>query len=113
MQYFDLIITNHAQEQIRERGLKLDDVYEAFKHPTRQFKNKYGGQQFEHEFGDFKITVIAILNNKNEWVAKSAWRNPTLPGTSDAKQKESWKKYNRSNMWRKVWISIKQQLGLS
>lgn len=111
MRYFDLIFTLHAQKQLTARGIKIEDTWKTFKHATASSKNKYGGIRFEKEFDNFKITVVAFQNPKNEWVVKSVWRNPPLPGTSDAKQKESWEKYNKAGFWGKIWLQFKQQLG--
>ncbi len=112
MQYFDLIFTLHAQKQLKERGIKISDAWETFKHPTRNKKGKYGGLVFEREFEEYKISVAAVQNQKNEWVVKSAWRNPELPGTEDAKRKAVWKKYNKSGFLGQLWIQLKQQIGL-
>jgi hypothetical protein len=113
MHYFDLIFTLHAQEQLKARGIKIADAWETFKHPNRSGKNKYGGFRFEKEFESYTVTVIAIQNNKNEWIVKSVWRNPELPGTEDSKRKAVWKKYNKSGLLGKIWIQVKQQLGIS
>lgn len=112
MHYFGLIFTLHAQEQLKNRGIKISEAWETFKHPDRTQKGKYGGIELEREYDDYKITVVAIQNKKNEWIIKSVWRNPPLPGTADAKQKEFWKKYNKAGFWGKIWIQIKQQLGM-
>lgn len=113
MKYFDLIFTLHAQDQLKNRGIKIAEAWEAFKHPTITKVGKHKGtKEFEREFDNFKITVVAHQNQKNEWIVRSVWRDPPLPGTADAKQKESWKKYNKSGFWGKIWIQIKQQLGL-
>lgn len=112
MQYFDLIFTLHSQDQLRNRGIKISEAWETFKHPTRTQKGKYGGLEFQREFDDFKISLVAHQNMKNEWVVRSVWRNPELPGTADAKQKSIWKRYNKSGFWGKIWIMVKQQLGL-
>jgi len=112
MRYFDLIITLHAQDQIKARGLKMENVYETFKHPTKYGKGKYRAtSEFEKEFSDFKVTVVATQNNKNEWIVKSAWRSPPLPGTADARQKKAWQKYNKAGFLGQLWLQIKQQLG--
>jgi len=112
MQYRDLILTLHAQKQIRARGLSLDDVYETFKNSTIRKKGEFGGFEFQKEFKDYKITVVAIQNSKNEWVVKSAWRNPPLPGTADARQKENWQKMNKAGFLGKIYLTVKLQLGL-
>ncbi len=111
MRYFDLIITRHAQEQITTRGIKLADVWETFQHPITTSKGKYSGSQFEREFDNYKIFVIAIQNKKNEWIVKTAWRDPELPGTADAKRKAVWKQYNKAGTLGKIWIQIKLQMG--
>jgi hypothetical protein len=112
MRYFNLIFTLHAQDQMRERGIKIAEAWETFKHPTMTAHGKHGGEQFEREFSDYKITVVAFLNRKNEWVVKSLWRNPELPGTDDSKRKAIWKRYNKAGIWGKIWIQIKQQIGI-
>ncbi|OGH19679.1 MAG: hypothetical protein A2868_00525 [Candidatus Levybacteria bacterium RIFCSPHIGHO2_01_FULL_40_15b] len=112
MRYFDLIFTLHSQDQLKNRGIKIAEAWETFKHPIRTQKGRYGGLEFEHEFDDYKITVVAIQNNKNEWIVKSVWRNPPLLITADARQKQAWKKYSKAGFWAKTWIIIKQQLGI-
>ena len=114
MQYFDLVFTLHSQKKMSERGVKMEDAYEAFKHPTHERKGKYGDTyMFERVFPDFKLTVVARQNMKNEWVVKSVWRNPPLPGTPDARDKKQWKKYNKAGFLGQLWIQFKQQLGLT
>jgi len=112
MQYFGLIFTVHAREQLKNRGIKTEEAWETFNRPTRTQKGKHGGLEFEHEFDDYKIIVVAIQNNKNEWIVKSVWRNPPIPNTSDARQNAVWKKYKRARFWGKIWITIKRQLGI-
>lgn len=114
MQYFDLIFTLHAQKKMAERGIKIADAYETFKHPTKSGKGKYKGTiEFEREFDNFKISLAATQNLHNEWVVKSVWRNPPLPGNADSKQKETWKKMNKTGFWGKIYLTIKQQLGIT
>jgi hypothetical protein len=112
MRYFDLIITLHAQEQIEERGLRLEEVWETFKHYTRFALGKRGGTEFVKEFPNYTIKVEAFQNRKNEWVVKTAWRNPAIAGTKDAKNKSYWKKLNKAGFWGKIWLTITRQLGL-
>lgn len=111
MQYFDLIFTLHAHDQLKNRGIKIAEAWKTFKHPIRTQKGKHGGLEFEHEFDDYKITVVAIQNNKNEWIVKSVWRKPPLSETADAKQKSLWNKDKKAGFLGKIWIQIKQQLG--
>lgn len=112
MRYFDLIFTLHAQDKMEARGVRMEEAWEAFKHANRVVPGNGHSKKFEKEFGDFKISVIAAQNKNNEWVVKSAWRNPPLPGTPDAKQKKIWKKYNKSGFLGQIWLQLKQQLGI-
>lgn len=112
MQYFDLIFTNHAQSQIKARGISLEEVYDSFKNPTRTAKGKYGGEDFEKDFKDYKITVACAQNKKSEWIVKSAWRNPPLPGTLDAKKRQEWERMKKAGFGGKIYLTIKHQLGL-
>jgi len=111
MNYFDLIFTNHALDQMRRRGVSKEDAYEAFKHPDNDFIGKKGNTEFHKHFNGFEVIVIGKQNEKKEWVALSAWRNPPLAGTKDAIRASEWKEYKKAGSLGKIWISIKQQLG--
>ncbi|MBI4091755.1 MAG: hypothetical protein HY427_00915 [Candidatus Levybacteria bacterium] len=107
-----MIFTLHSQDQLKNRGIKIAEAWETFKHPIRTQKGRYGGLEFEREFEDYKITIVAVQNDKNEWIVKSVWRNPPLPNTSDARQKAVWGKYKKAGFCGKIWIQIKQQLKI-
>lgn len=111
MQYIDLIFTNHALEQITNRGVRKEDAYEAFKHPDRAFDGKNGGTEFHKWFEGYEITVIGKKNEKGEWIAVSTWRNPPMEGTRDASKQSDWKQYKKAGPLGKIFITIKQQLG--
>lgn len=112
MQYFNLVLTKHAEEMIRERGLTKDIAWETFNHPDESKKARNGGTQFIKYFDGFKTGLIAKQNIKNEWIVVSFWRDPALPGTIDERKQYRWKKYRKAGTWGKIWIMIKQQLGL-
>lgn len=107
----DIIFTNHALDQITNRGISKNDAYNTFKSPDRSFNGKQGGTEFHKRFDGFEITLIGKRNEKNEWIAISVWRNPPLAGTKDAKRASEWKEYKNAGPLGKIWISIKQQLG--
>jgi hypothetical protein len=112
MKYFNLVFTLHAQDQTEAREIKLAEVWETIKHPTSIKSGKYGGKQFEREYENYKITAVAVQNKEKEWVVKSVWRNPPLPDTADYKEKKAWRKYNKASTLGKIWIEIKNQLGI-
>lgn len=112
MQYFDLIFTNHALDQMTRRGVKKEDSYETFKHPDRSFQGKNGGTEFHKWFEGYEVTVIGKQNEKGEWIAVSTWRNPPLEGTKDAVRASQWQQYKKAGLWGKIWLNIKQQIGL-
>src|SRR3989344_9198602 len=100
MQYFDLIFTNHLLQKSKERGIRKEDIYETFKHPNTSRKGKKRDTlENNKRYDSFTITLILKQNEKNEWIALSAWRNPPLTGTRDAKQREAWKKAQKAGFW--------------
>ena len=113
MRYFNLIFTNHALQRIEERGLTKKLAWETFNHPDESKKAKNGGMQFVKYFEGFKAGLIAKQDMKDEWVVISFWRDPALPGTLDERKRYRWQKYRKSGFWGKIWIMVKQQLGLS
>ena len=112
MRYFNLIFTKHALEMIVERGLTKELAWETFNHPNESKKTRNGKTQFIKYFDGFKTGLIAKQNDKNEWIVISFWRDPPLPGTSDERNRYRWQKYQKAGFWGKIWIMIKQQLGM-
>lgn len=112
MYYKDLIYTDHVLTRMKERGMDIEQIWQTLKYPDYKIKTKTGTPGFKKTFGEFQLTVVAVQNEKYEWVLKSAWREPPLPNTPDAKRREAWLKYRKAGFWGKIWISIKQQIGL-
>ena len=97
----------HTTQQV------ISDI-ETFKHPNTSRKGKKRDTlENNKRYDSFTITLILKQNEKNEWIALSAWRNPPLTGTRDAKQREAWKKAQKAGFWGKMWYALKQQLGIS
>lgn len=111
MYYKDIIYTDHVLTRIKQRGLDVEQIWQTIKYPDFTPKTKKGSQSYKKTFGDYEITVIAAQNEKYEYVIVSAWREPPMDGTQDARKRKNWKDYRKSGMWGKIWISIKQQLG--
>ncbi|SRR5258708_2187597 len=112
--YGGVIWTNHALERLTQRGLTQQLAIEAYHHPDRSYSgNQAGSIVYEKKYQNSLITIIAKQNERSEWLILSAWIDPPLPGTVDAKKKESYLRYQRAGFWGKMWISLKRQLGLS
>lgn len=110
---YGVIWTNHANERIGERGVSKEDVIETFRKPDRTITDeKNGATEYQKRFGKLRITVIAKQNERKEWLILSAWADPPLTGTIDARQKEEWKKYQNASFWGKIYLTLKKQLGL-
>ncbi len=112
MYYKDLIYSDHALTRIKQRGLDIDQVWQTVKYPDYSPKTKKGSQSYKKSFGDFMITVIATQNDKYEYILVSVWRDPPLEGTADFKKTQNWNEYRKAGILGKLWITIKQQLGL-
>lgn len=111
--YAGAIWTNHVLSRLKERGMTQQQTALAFSHPdSRQTGTEQGSYRFEKRFGRSRITVIAKQNEKSEWVIISAWIDPPVQGTADARKKSVYKEYQHSSGWKKVWMTILKQLGL-
>lgn len=110
--YKGLIWTNHALKKIKERGISQDLAVQAFKNPDRTLRGREKGSfEFQKNTENSKTTVIAKKNEKNEWIIISVWIDPPFPETIDAKRKEEYKKYQKASFWKKVFLTVKEQLG--
>ena len=117
MHYKGAIWTNHVLERLRERGLAQDKAGEVFLHPERRFLGKQADTvEYQKHFGNSLVTLIVKENEKKEFIIISAWIDPPLAGTKDAKRKEKWvtykEKYRKSSFWGKVYLTFKKQIGL-
>lgn len=112
MQYFNLKLTNHAENMIRERGLTKDLAWETFNHPDESKKDREGKPLLIKHFQGFSVSIVLIQDRKGKWMIKTIWRDPALPGTIDERKHYRWERYRKAGTWGKLWIMIKQQLGL-
>lgn len=99
-------------QRIEERKLTKELAWETFNYPDESKKTRKGKTEFIKYFKGFKTGLIATQNMKNEWIVVSFWRDPALPGTLDERKHYRWERYKKAGFWRKIWIMIKQQLGL-
>lgn len=109
--YGGAIWTNHAIERMQRRGLPQQTAWEAFAHPSASSKGKQPGtSQYQRKIDRTLVTIIAKQNEKNEWIILSAWVDPPLPGSPDAKAKSSYKNYQKASAFRKFLLTVKEQL---
>ncbi len=112
--YGGLIWTNHALERLKERNLPQDLAYAAFTSPDTSINGKKPQTIEYQKFVDhYKITVIATKNEKGEWIVLSCWIDPPMPGSIDIKKRQAYQEYQKATFWKKIWLTIKQQLGIS
>lgn len=111
--YGGLIFTKHAIERMQQRSIPQNMVWEAFNKPDKTFPGKQpGSTEYQKQFGKSLVTLIVRQNEKREWIVVSCWMDPPLPGTIDYMKKERYKEYQKAGFWRKMWLTLKSQLGL-
>lgn len=111
--YGNLIWTHHAIERMRNRGLTQDMARETFKKPDKIIPGKtHGSFEYQKQFDSSRVTLIAKQNEKYEWIVLSAWIDPPLPGSNDAKQKAFYHLYQKAGFWKKLWLAFRQQTGI-
>lgn len=111
-EYLDLIFTNHALERMNGRGMRQDWAWETWKHPDTQTEgNSHDSIRFEKQIDTYHVTVVAKQNDRREWIVISAWIDPPMPGSIDQGKKERFKAYQKASFLRKLWLTVKQQIG--
>lgn len=111
--YHNLIWTNHALQRLEERKLSQEIAWTAFRYPDKVMKGRLSGSyEYQKRYQHSLITLIAKQNDRSQWVVLSAWIDPPLQGTWDAKKKAYWKEYQRAGFFGKWWVVFKQALHL-
>jgi hypothetical protein len=111
--YGGVIWTNHVLERIDQRGLTKDIVLQTYRHPDHSVPGKQPGTiEYTRRFQSSVVTVIAKKNDRAEWLLLSAWIDPPLPGTADAKKKQEWRKYQKASLLGKIWMQVLRLLGI-
>jgi hypothetical protein len=77
MIYKGIILTNHALERMRERGVSEQMVYLTINKPDR---SRYADNKrkfiYNKTFGSEMVEVVASKNERREWVVVSVWSRP-------------------------------------
>lgn len=108
------IWTNHALSRLSERGLTQDIAAHTFNSPEKTTNGREAGTyQYHRRFDRSLVTVVARQNEKSEWIVLSCWADPPIKGSGDYERKIANRAYHSSSGWRKLWIILKRQLGIS
>lgn len=112
--YGGVIWTNHALERLTQRNLAQNMAFSAFSSPDRTVPGKKSHTtEFQKKIKKYFVTVIATKNDQNEWVVLSCWVDPPMPGSIDIAKKKAYREYQNASIWKKLWLTVKAQLGLS
>lgn len=107
-EYRSLIFTNHVLARMKERGINKEQIWETYTSPDAQDQVKDADRRVK-KFGNRSITIVFKYNEKNETVILSAWIDPPLPGSKDAKEKIWWSEYKKAGFWKKIWLTFMKQ----
>lgn len=111
-EYKGLIITNHALERMKQRGISYSQVWETQKYPDFQDTIRGDATERKKMFENRTVSVVFTHNGRGETVVISCWMEPPLPGSADAKQQEWYKKYKKAGFWGKIWLELTKQFWL-
>ena len=111
--YGHVIWTNHALKRLGQRGLTQEMAWQSYKYPDMVIDGKTNGsKEFQKNYGDSKVTIIGKKNDRGEWIILSCWIDPPLAGSIDIKKKENYKRFQKASFWGKIFLTLKEQLGL-
>ena len=69
-----LVWTKHSLQRIKDRKIPQKYLTDAFYKPDKIINGqKKGSKKFVRSFGAHKAVIVAIPNNKGEWVVISGW----------------------------------------
>ena len=76
--YREIYFTDHALGRLKDRGIKQGDVYATWNRPDEsKFSKKKGAWIYTRDVGGNDLEVVAIKNDKGEWVVISVWSKPS------------------------------------
>ena len=70
----DIVWTNHLKERLLQRGITRNEAFSAIRHPSQTEKISSNKFKFHKSFSDKKVTIIAVLKDK-QWIILTAWSN--------------------------------------
>lgn len=106
------IWTNHARERLNERRIPQELINQALYSPDREMYLEGGKIELQKRIDDKTVAAIVKTNQKGEKIIVSCWINPPYPGTKDARNRSRYLQMQKGSFWKKVWLTILNQLGL-
>ena len=111
--YKNVIWTNHVLERLHDRNISRELALKTLQYPDSSVRGKKSGTvEFIKDINSRKVTVIAAQNENREWIILSCWVYPPFPGSIDIKKKKAYLHYKHSSLTGKIWIRLKQAIGL-
>lgn len=81
--YGGVIWTNHALQRLKERKITQSDAWYSFQHPDDQLKGSAPNSiRYYKDYGQQRIEVVAVKNEKKEWIIISCWSKMVGTGRS-------------------------------
>lgn len=105
------IWTHHASDRLNERKIPKDLVNQALYSPDKTVYKDGGAVEYQKRIDNRTFAAIVKENQHGEKIIVSCWVNPPYPGTKDAKQKARYYAMQRGSFWKKMWLTLLDQLG--
>lgn len=111
--YKNIIWTNHVLQRLNDRNIPQELAWKAFRYPDKSMPgNSSHTTEFVKRIDERTVTIVATQNSKREWIILSCWVHPPFAGSIDIKKKKAYLQYKHSSLTGKIWIRLKQALGL-
>ena len=111
MPHSHFIWTNHLRDRLKERKIPESYLNRTLSNPDRTIHNE-GKIELQKHFEERTVSAIVKENEKGEKIVVSCWINPPFPGTKDAKHKSRYWQKQKASFWKKMWLTVLDQLGL-
>ena len=105
------IWTRHALERLNERKISRHLIDQVFYSPDRTFHKDNGAIEMQKRIKDRTFAVVVKQNDRGEKLIVSCWVNPPYAGTRDHKKRSRYLEMQRGSFWKKVWLTVLDQLG--
>lgn len=108
----NLIWTNHVIQRNNERKIPESFINQTFSKPDSSLQKEDRKTEYRKRFASQTVTLITKNNEHGETLLLSAWIDPPNRGTADYKKKENYNKMKNGSGIRKIWITLRSQIGL-
>jgi hypothetical protein len=98
--------------RLNERKIDRHIIEQAYYSPDRTYQKDKHTTEFQKHIDGRTFAVIVKQNDKGEKLIVSCWVNPPFPGTRDAKKRSRYLQMQHGSFWKKVWLTVLDQLGL-